>query len=334
MEQKGHCKHGEFIIREGCPQCIEEARVERARIQATSINPELTEIAATYMMEARNENLNAHLEAEKLFREGAIEQAGVERTEVTLRKADGKVIQCNSVQEAYNQSEEGSIITVVPPKEIEPETALITISPDKDSKVVALYNEGIKLRDYALVRQIKNNEDLVPATDDLTIIAKTKKAIEEYRRAYTDPIRGHLDAVNAAFKEFTEPLTNADTINRDKIKDYRAEIARKQAEAEETNRMAQEVARRQAEQSGTGEFTVDTTPVEVPQVAKHIYTGMGSTSTQKVYKWEIIDFSLVPRDYLIPNASLIGSVVKSSKGSISIPGIKIWVEDTIRVNTK
>lgn len=26
---KGHCKHGEFVLTEGCPQCIEEARQER-----------------------------------------------------------------------------------------------------------------------------------------------------------------------------------------------------------------------------------------------------------------------------------------------------------------
>ncbi|GAI85683.1 unnamed protein product, partial [marine sediment metagenome] len=25
-EEKGHCKHGEFILREGCPQCMEERR--------------------------------------------------------------------------------------------------------------------------------------------------------------------------------------------------------------------------------------------------------------------------------------------------------------------
>lgn len=29
METKGHCKHGEFDLREGCPDCIQEAREQR-----------------------------------------------------------------------------------------------------------------------------------------------------------------------------------------------------------------------------------------------------------------------------------------------------------------
>jgi len=29
MRDKGHCKHGEFILTKGCPQCIEEARLAR-----------------------------------------------------------------------------------------------------------------------------------------------------------------------------------------------------------------------------------------------------------------------------------------------------------------
>ena len=212
-------------------------------------------------------------------------------------------------------------------------TALITINPDRDIKVVALYNEGLKLRDYALSREIRNDKDMLPATDDLAIIARLKKSIEEKRKEYVDPIRHHLDSVNNAFREFTAPVTEADQVNRDKIKAYRTEVERRRQEAEEINRQTIELARKQAELN-QGEFTVDLTPVKVPEVRRRVYTGMGSTSTQKVYKWEVADPSLVPREYLIPNAALIGSVVRSSKGSISIPGIKVWTEDAIRVNTK
>ena len=214
-------------------------------------------------------------------------------------------------------------------------TALINVGAEKDEKVLALYNEGIKLREFALIREIKTNDDLVPATDDLAIIAKLKKAIEEKRREYTDPIRGHLDAVNAAFKEFIEPLTEADTVNRDKIKEYRTEIERKRAEAEAINREKMELARREAELSGTGEFTIDTTPVEAPEEARRrVHTGLGSLGTQRIYKWELVDISQVPKDYLMVNAALIGQVVRSSKGSIVIPGIRVYEDEVVRVNTR
>ena len=29
MEDKGHCRHGEFILREGCPECIAERRTAK-----------------------------------------------------------------------------------------------------------------------------------------------------------------------------------------------------------------------------------------------------------------------------------------------------------------
>ena len=210
-------------------------------------------------------------------------------------------------------------------------TALITISPAKDSKVIALYNEGSKLRDYALSREIKNNTDLLPATDDLSVIAKLKRAIEGKRKEYVDPIRHHLGSVNNAFKEFAAPLIEADQINRDKVKAYRADVERRRQEAEEINRQAIELAKKQAELN-QGEFTVDLTPVEVPELRRRVYTGMGSISTQKIYKWEVTDPALIPRGYLMLNAALIGSVVRSSKGSISIPGLKIWEEAAVRVN--
>lgn len=43
-ETKGHCKHGEFDLREGCPKCIAERRLAAQQAEATGHIPEDTNV--------------------------------------------------------------------------------------------------------------------------------------------------------------------------------------------------------------------------------------------------------------------------------------------------
>ncbi len=211
-------------------------------------------------------------------------------------------------------------------------TALISIAPEVDEKVISLYNEGIKLKEYAEKRVITGDAELRDATDDLSIIAKVKKAIEGKRKEYVDPIRFYLDSVNQFFKDFTSPLTDADTINRSKIKDYRAEIDRQIKEAAAIEAEKMELARREAALNN-GEITVDLNPVPAPLPApRKVSTNLGSTSTFMVRKYRVVDFSKLPDQYKIENSALLNRVVKA--GIPEIPGVEIYEEEAIRVNTR
>ncbi len=208
----------------------------------------------------------------------------------------------------------------------------IKVKPGDDPAVVALAHEATKMRDYALYREIGTDIDLKPAIEELSIIAKLKKALTEKKAEYVLPIRGHLDDVNTAFLKIIMPLEEADRVTRDKVLAYRQAVAKRAAEAEEINRQAVEVARRQAEFSGTGEITVDLTPVLVPVPVARVQTDLGTAGVMKIRKWEVVDLSIVPLDYLMIDAGKVGKVVKA--GIPSITGIRIWVEDSLRVTTK
>ncbi|MDP2158644.1 MAG: hypothetical protein Q8K68_13165 [Nitrospirota bacterium] len=210
-------------------------------------------------------------------------------------------------------------------------TAIIKIGPEHDPAVLALAGEATKLRDYALARIITTDIDLKPATDDLSVIAKLKKALAEKKADYLSPIKAHIDAVNQAFSSIMQPLDEADLITRNKVKEYRAAIEKRRLEAEEINRQKQELARREAVFNGTGEVTIDTTPVEVPIPVSRIATDLGTASTMKIKKWELLDFQLVPERYKILDAASITKIVKAGG---TIPGIKVWEEETIRVTTR
>ena len=64
----------------------------------------------------------------------------------------------------------------------------------------------------------------------------------------------------------------------------------------------------------------------------HYHAEAGSLGTMTLRKWAVVDFSLVPDEYKLPDAVKIGRVVRA--GIASIPGIKIWEEITLRVDTK
>lgn len=209
-------------------------------------------------------------------------------------------------------------------------TALIQVNPASELAIQGLYAEALKLKQYALARVILIDADLKPATDDLSIIAGLRKAIEEKRAEYIKPIRGHLDTINEVFKQFTAPLVEADTLNRDKVKAYRAEQERKRTEAEAIEKEKLELARR--EQALTGEVTIDLTPGPTIEVVNKVHTELGTASGFKVRRWEVITFSLVPDEYKMIDAGKVTKLVKAGISSIS--GIRIWSEESLRVTPK
>ncbi len=103
---------------------------------------------------------------------------------------------------------------------------MVKINPHEDTAILALSQEAGKLRDYALSRVILSDSDLSPATDDLSVIAKLKKALAEKKIEYLKPFKAHLEILNAAFTLITLPLEEADKITREKILAYRAAAAK------------------------------------------------------------------------------------------------------------
>lgn len=212
--------------------------------------------------------------------------------------------------------------------------SLVLVRPEANPEIMAFYDEAIKLKEYAELRVIVTNDDLKPATDDLSIIAKVKKGMEEQRKEYLKPFQDHVKGTNDAFKSLMEPVDQADKITREKILAFRSEQERKRKEAETIEAEKLELAKREAELKG-GEITVDLSPVDKPDaVPDRVRTDMGTTGSRDNWKWEVIDFAQVPDEYKMVNAGMLTPVVKASKGKINIPGIRIFNAPIIAVNTK
>ncbi len=212
-------------------------------------------------------------------------------------------------------------------------TSLALVNPNTDVAFIAIGEQVMGLVRYAESRTIANLADMMATTDDLSLIAKLKKALEDKRKEYVQPFNEHVKEVNGIFKLIGDPLERADNLNKSKVLAYRAEIERKRREAEAIEAEKLALAKREAELSGTGAFTVDLSPVDKPAPPPdRVHTEMGTLSKSGIWKWEQIDWDLVPKEYKMLNEVLIGKVVRS--GMRTIPGLRIYQEETLRISSK
>ena len=209
-------------------------------------------------------------------------------------------------------------------------TALLRIDPRQDAIVIGFYDEAKKLRDYANARVIMSLDDAKLAADDLSMIAKLKKAMESKRKDYLQPFQDHVKEVNEIYKVLMQPIETADMVTRSKVLSFQREQAELKAKQEEINRLRMEAATKEAELNN-GEIKESVNIIDVVTVPTHVYADNGTLGTSKVWKFEVEDLTKIPLEYLMPDMVKIGKVVRAG---VKIPGVKSWQESSLRVNSK
>ena len=209
-------------------------------------------------------------------------------------------------------------------------TALLRIDPRQDAIVIGFYDEAKKLLDYANARVITSLDDAKLATDDLSMIAKLKKAMESKRKDYLQPFQDHVKEVNEIYKVLMQPIETADIVTRSKVLSFQREQAELKAKQEEINRLRMEAATKEAELNN-GEIKESVNIIDVVTVPTHVYTDNSPLGTSKVWKLEVEDLTKIPLEYLMPDMVKIGKVVRAG---VKIPGVKSWQESSLRVNSK
>lgn len=211
------------------------------------------------------------------------------------------------------------------------ETTLVRLKPEIDPEVVAFYKQALSLRDYAEKRVIVAAGDLKVATEDLALISRLKKALEEKRKEYLKPLQDHVRSINVSFQLLTEPVEAADLITRKKILAYQAEQERIRQEQERIN--TERIKLAEAEMKLKGELSEPVNLVAViPEVARKIDTEVGSAGQRVIRKYRVVNFALLPDEYKMENSALLNKVVKA--GCPSIPGVEIYTETILAVNTR
>jgi hypothetical protein len=225
-----------------------------------------------------------------------------------------------------------------------------------------LASEADLLEQQANKMIVATQDDVAAATNLLSIIKTSEKALEEQRTFLVKPLNDHVKTINNRFKLYSQPLERATTVLKNKILHFNREMQRlreeelakrRKAEAEERARQEAEARRirEEAEAAAAAEALATGKPYEAPvietpqfvappapppapsyQVQKTVRADLGTATAKKKWTYEIEDENLIPREYMTADLKKIGAVVKA--GIRNIPGVRIFEEDTLQVRSR
>jgi hypothetical protein len=211
-------------------------------------------------------------------------------------------------------------------------TLLFSIAPLQDLEVQRMKEEVGTLIHYLDTAEVTDDASAKHASDNLSMVAKLKKALEGKRTEYVGPLRDAKDAIDQDFKDIVNPLLESDKRLRQKVATYTAEKMRVADEARRAAALAE--AQRLAEikvDEDTGEVTEPETPqAPLPDKASHLTRGqVGSTGLRMKPMFEVLNPDMVPREYCCPDEKAIRAAVKN--GIVNIAGVRIWEEPDVTV---
>lgn len=252
-------------------------------------------------------------------------------TDASIAAEIAKTNQSPEVKVVNFPEEEPEIGTVQFGIEIPEGSAVVVIDAGKAPNFSKHLEAAQRILKIASTREILNENDAKGANDDSIVMSELSKAITAERRLFTDPLNGYVKSINEAYKLITDPLTEADEITRKLLTAYKVAQQKKAAEVEALNREAMELARRQAE-ANQGEITVDLKPVPVPFAPKLTRTASGKSGLVDNWKYEVTDYGLLPREYMMPDDAILKAIAKKYHDGKQVSGIRFYNEPDLRVS--
>ena len=348
-EGKGKCEHGEFDLKEGCPQCIakREAGEGQPKTNIVKVRFSTTDESSkgyTYYSEDRLDvGDSVMVPVRGTVTKGTVIAIDVPESEVEAFKDKVKTIPAHSVrpsEDAEVNSPENiqKRIEAVQPKEeakLSPEVVetILAKRPGSDMEVIGHFGEALRVLEFAKARVIATVEDVKLTNDDLALISKLKKAMETKRKSLLDPLKAQSDAIRETYTFLMAPVLEAGEIYREKMLAYNAEQDRIRKEQEEINRKRQEAA--EQEMRLKGELSESVGLVEVmPEASKKVSTELGSSGQRDNWKWQVEDFALLPDEYKVVDGSMLTAVAKKHHDQKQVPGVRFYNKPIITVRTR
>jgi len=188
-------------------------------------------------------------------------------------------------------------------------------------KEVAEYNNQISLVvEKAEGLTIVSEEDMVVASDVLDEVKKVEKSIVDRKKEITGPLMTALASARSLFKPLESGHKEAKGIIKEKMLDYT--VAEEERIEVEKERVVKRVEK--------GTMRVDTGIKKMEDIGDtpKSFEGTNSkTSIKKITKLRIIDESLIPREYLIPDLKKLTEAVLKNK--IEVAGTETFIEKSI-----
>lgn len=214
---------------------------------------------------------------------------------------------------------------------------IIDITSETQAVVDRSESLALQLQTYKVTCQDEYNT----AGEHLKSVKNATKQLDDLRMSMTKPLDESKKRIMDFFRKPQDILTVAEGALKRSMLAYQQEQERKRREEEAR---LQEKARREAERLAARAEKADANgnaekaailrqeaqekEMAAPVVESRVEKVAG-VSTKKVWKFEIINEDLIPREYMTPDEARIGKVVRATTGTMQIPGVRIYSEDTL-----
>lgn len=167
---------------------------------------------------------------------------------------------------------------------------------------------------------IENQDHLTQATDILHNVKQIKKLITEKKEEITKPLMSSLARVRDLFKPLELGYSDAEKVIKSKMLSF---------QIEEDERIEKEKARI-ANRVEKGTMRADTAINKLEAIGEaptKTQGEVGKSSIRVIKKVRVVDESLIPREYLSVNMTMITE--DALRNGVIIPGVEIYEEKSI-----
>lgn len=191
----------------------------------------------------------------------------------------------------------------------------------------------------------------IATAEDYSIGSKYLQAIKAMRDEIATAFDGSIKAAHQAHKtmiaakrKYDDPLAEEDASLRRRMGSWQTEVERKRREEQERirqeeqrkaeeRRLAEAVKLEEQGRNEEAERLVEA-PVQVvtPIVPTTVPKEEG-VSSRRIWKFRIVDASLIPREYLMPCESAIRHLARTLKDQARLPGVEFYAEESIAVRS-
>jgi hypothetical protein len=218
------------------------------------------------------------------------------------------------------------------------ETEQITINSAELDQKVSMVDAVFPVVDEETKKQavLRLGELATLKKNIIEFFAEPKKKAREAWKTIVDMETKYLSKVSAIDDPLRENLKKYETEVREKIEKERIRLqaeaeARAEAERNKLLKQAENAKRESTKEIYLAQAKAVITPVvNIPESDRK----MEGSSVRVVWKARIVDETLLPRNYLVPNVKLIESVVRTTQGKEKIPGVEAYQETVVAIKSK
>lgn len=181
----------------------------------------------------------------------------------------------------------------------------------------------------------------------VTFVQEIKVLMDEIDATF-DPIikiqnQAHKRTIEAK-RKYANPLQRAESIVKDKMKEYhlsrerqrkaKEAALREEAKNEEKNRRFQHALTASRDGNHQEANAILSSPVITPLIRVESETNHDAVSFRDVWKFEIVDPALIPEQYKTIDEKKIRGIVKALKDKTDIPGVRVFCDKTVATRRK